>query len=104
LKKIYTDFNFFLIVGEDSFYDVPNWFRANELIKEVIFLVARRSLKSKISINYPVKYKIINSPFIDISSTYIRSCIFENKSVKYLIPDDVIKYIKRKGLYDRGNY
>jgi len=104
LKKIYTDFNFFLIVGEDSFYDVPNWFRANELIKEIIFLVARRSLKSKISINYPVKYKIINSPFIDISSTYIRSCIFENKSVKYLIPDDVIKYIKRKGLYDRGNY
>lgn len=104
LKKNYSSTNFFLIVGEDSFYDIPNWYKANELVKEVVFLVAKRSKKKEISINFPITYKIIHSPFIDISSTYIRSCIFKNKSVKYLIPDEVIEYIKRKGLYEGRNY
>ncbi|HOK57187.1 MAG TPA: nicotinate-nucleotide adenylyltransferase [bacterium] len=105
LKKEYPNSDFFLIVGEDSFYDIPNWYKANELVKEVIFLVARRSNKIDISTNFQINYRIINSPFIDISSTYIRSCIFENKSVKYLIPDEVIDYIKKKGLYHgRENY
>ncbi|MCX7916800.1 MAG: nicotinate-nucleotide adenylyltransferase [bacterium] len=102
LKK-HFDGQFFLVVGEDSFYDIPNWFKAENLIKEVIFLVAPRSEKKNFSLNYPVRYMIIHSPFIDISSTYIRNCIFENKSVKYLIPDEVIYYIKEKGIYGRRN-
>ncbi|MCM8785258.1 MAG: nicotinate-nucleotide adenylyltransferase [Candidatus Omnitrophica bacterium] len=104
MKKTFFQINFFLIVGEDSFYDIPNWYKAKELVNEVIFLVARRSEKKDISIEYPLNYKIISCPFIDISSTYIRSCIFENKSVKYLIPDEVIEYIKEKGLYVKRNY
>ncbi|MFN4227765.1 MAG: nicotinate-nucleotide adenylyltransferase [Candidatus Ratteibacteria bacterium] len=104
MKKKFPQTNFFLIVGEDSFYDIPNWYKAKKLVKEVVFLVARRSDKKDISIEYPINYKIISSPFIDISSTYVRNCIFENKSVKYLIPDEVIEYIKKKGLYVKGNY
>ncbi len=104
IKRKYPDFEIFLIIGEDSFYDIPNWYKADKLVREVIFLVAKRSERKQMSINFPVIYKIIHSPYIDISSTYIRSCIFENKSVKYLIPDEVIEYIKKKGLYGRKNY
>jgi len=103
MKKIYPDFGIFSIIGEDSLYDIPNWYKAKELVKEITFLVASRSEKTKFDIKFPVNYKIIHSPYLDISSTYIRSCIFENKSVKYLLPDEVIDYIKKKGLYVKRN-
>ncbi|MCM8818968.1 MAG: nicotinate-nucleotide adenylyltransferase [Candidatus Omnitrophica bacterium] len=104
IKKEYTNSEIFLIVGEDSFYDIPNWYRAKDLIKEVVFLVAKRSEKEILNdIKLPLNYKIIHSPFVDISSTYIRNCIFENKSVKYLLPDKVIEYIKKRKLYAEKN-
>lgn len=101
LKKENPYSEFFLIIGEDSLYDIPNWYKADELVKEVVFLVARRNEKKEIFVNFPVNYRIIHSPYIDISSTYVRNCIFENKTVKYLIPDEVIEYIKKKGVYDK---
>lgn len=104
IKKDYPEAEIFLIIGEDSLYDIPNWYKAEELVKEVKFLVAPRSERKQFIIDFPVNYKIIHSPFLDISSTYIRSCIFENKSVKYLLPDEVIEYIKRKEIYDRKQY
>ena len=104
LKKEMPGYEIFMIIGEDSLYDVPNWYRATDLIKEVIFLVARRSDRVYFNINFPVNYKVIEAPFVDISSTYIRNCIFENKTVKYLIPDVVIEYIKKKGLYGEKFY
>jgi nicotinate-nucleotide adenylyltransferase len=104
LKKKFPNYEIFLIIGEDSLYDIPNWYKANELVKEVIFLVAKRSENINFNIKIPIKYRIIDAPFIDISSTYIRSCIFENKTVKYLTPEGVIEYIKKKGLYGEKFY
>lgn len=103
LKKIYPKNEFFLILGEDSFYDLPNWYKFDLLIKEVVFLVAKRNEGKDLNVNFEVKYKIIHAPYLEISSTYIRNCIFENKSVKYLLPDLVIEYIKKKGLYAQKN-
>jgi len=101
LKKKMPDYEILMIIGEDSLYDIPNWYKASELVKEVIFLVAKRSENPKFNINFPINYKIVDSPFIDISSSYIRSCIFENKTIKYLIPDKVIEYIRNKGVYEK---
>ena len=99
LKKEMPNYEILIIIGEDSLYDIPTWYKATELVKEVVFLVAKRSKNLDFKINFPVNYKIIDAPFVDISSTYIRSCIFENKTIKYLIPDEVIEYIKKKGVY-----
>ncbi len=104
LKKKMPDYEIFIIIGEDSLYDIPNWYKASELVKETIFLVAKRSKNLDFKINFPVNYKVIEAPFLDISSTYIRNCIFEKKTVKYLTPDEVIEYIRKKGLYGEKCY
>jgi len=36
---------------------------------------------------------------IDISSTEIRARIKEGKSVKYMIPDKVLEYMLKEGIY-----
>ncbi|MCM8760448.1 MAG: nicotinate-nucleotide adenylyltransferase [Candidatus Omnitrophica bacterium] len=100
-KKRNSEIEIFFITGEDNFYELKTWHRYEELVKDVVFLVApRNSKKEKIAPKIPdLKYKFIHSPLTDISSSYIRSCLAEGKSVKYLIPEGVIKYIRRHKLY-----
>ena len=41
-------------------------------------------------------------PSLDISSTYIREQIKENKTIRYLVPDLVEEYIIKNKLYQNG--
>jgi len=36
---------------------------------------------------------------VDVSAFQIRVCIKENKSFRYLVPEEVFNYINKKGLY-----
>jgi len=100
-KNKNPDIEIFFITGEDTFYELKTWHRYKELIREVIFLVApRKDKKEKAVPKIPyLKYKFIHSPYIDISSSYIRDCFAKGKSVKYLLPDEIINYIRRYKLY-----
>jgi len=103
MKELYYEYNIFFIIGQDSLMDLQNWYRADELIKEVVFLVAKRESEFKYEKRneFPVNFKFINSPIIQISSTYIRTCIREKKSIKYLLPEKVRLYIKKEGIYGK---
>jgi nicotinate-nucleotide adenylyltransferase len=41
----------------------------------------------------------IDAPILQISATYIRSCIQNGKSIKYLVPDQVEALISQKKFY-----
>lgn len=41
----------------------------------------------------------INVPVLDISATRIRKLCAQNREVRYLLPDTVVRYIKRETLY-----
>jgi nicotinate-nucleotide adenylyltransferase len=42
---------------------------------------------------------IVKAPLIDISASQIRDLIKKGKSVKYLVPEAVEKYMDKKNLY-----
>ncbi|HNS32038.1 MAG TPA: nicotinate (nicotinamide) nucleotide adenylyltransferase [bacterium] len=94
-----------LIVGEDAFRDLPTWRNYQLLVKKVIFLVARREADKpfKFLDTKGLRYNLIDSPYMEISSSYIRNCLNCGKTVKYLIPDKVIEYIRRNELYGFEN-
>ena len=50
--------------------------------------------------------KIILLPFINmsVSSTEIRQRIQKGQSVKYLVPDRVLTYVKEKGFYSEVSF
>ncbi len=92
----------YLIVGLDTLVDIPNWFKAEEIISRIYkFLVANRPNHAKQKIHPEILQKTIWLPFEpkDISSHQIRSLIKQNKDIHDLVPTEVERYINEHGLY-----
>ena len=87
----------FFIIGGDMAFDLYTWKDIKEILKRVTFIVINRpghdDPKGKI------KYLSAAMPGIDISSSYIRRCIIQRKSIKYLVPEGAFQYIKHHRLY-----
>lgn len=105
-KKSYPNDEIFFIMGEDSFLDIEKWKNYKEILKENLIIFKRYSNKnfSLISkINQVRKYNkniyLIDNMALDISSTLIRNLVKENKSIRYLVNDEVINIIKEEKLY-----
>ena len=105
-KKSYPNDEFFFIMGEDSFLDIEKWKNYKEILKENLIIFKTYSNKnfSLISkINQVRKYNkniyLIDNIALDISSTLIRNLVKENKSIRYLVNDEVINIIKEEKLY-----
>lgn len=105
-KKSYPNDEIFFIMGEDSFLDIEKWRNYKEILKENLIIFKRYSNKnfSLISkINQVRKYNkniyLIDNIALDISSTLIRNLVKENKSIRYLVNDEVINIIKEEKLY-----
>lgn len=89
-----------MIIGADAISMIDTWNGAQEIINNTNFLIIPRPgcpdvpqclLNTGLD-NY--SYQIINSPFMDISSTRIRDNINQGNSIRYLVTEPVRKYIE----------
>ncbi|WP_420577339.1 nicotinate (nicotinamide) nucleotide adenylyltransferase [Ekhidna sp.] len=90
---------FRLIIGEDNLASFPKW-KNHEMILEHFGLIVypRPNSKSSELSSHP-NVQIIDAPEVDISATLIRRLIKEEKSIKYLVPDQVATLIQSKGFF-----
>lgn len=109
LKGKYPSDELFFIIGEDSLNDLPKWYMPNQILKMCSILVFPRKSHETLEISIGemrVKYGNnifpILAPVMEISSTYIRERIKSGKTVRYMIPDRVLDYIKEHDLYGDG--
>ena len=98
------------IIGADSLPELPFWHRIGELVDLCeIVTAARAGLEPidwdqlRLTLNDAqighLRQGILDTPIIEVSSTDIRSRIRTERSIRYLVPDAVISYIERHGLY-----
>lgn len=102
LRKFYPNDELFFIMGTDAFNQLPTWKDYEALIKLITFVViGRKNQKLRFpSQNEWDKVVVIQDEIdLDISSTQIRNAIKENKSFRYLVPNDVYNYILEHNLY-----
>jgi nicotinate-nucleotide adenylyltransferase len=98
LSEKYPQHDFSIIMGGDSFQNIPKWKNHELLLQRHKIIVYNRpgfNLDSSLSLNI----EIVNAPLLDISSTYIRQAIKDKKSIKYLVLDEVIEEINKSGYY-----
>ena len=109
LEKIskLSDDDVTILIGSDSLMNLDWWYKVDEILKKYKILVLRRddedeAIEMKIN-EYKEKYgahiKVLNNKRVEISSSMIREMIKEGKSIKYLVRDDVEKFIKDENLY-----
>jgi len=98
LKAKYPTAKFYLLMGADNLRSFHRWKDPQGILKIASILVLNRPGFDK---NYPKRwpYVKVNMPAVDISSSDIRQRLKLNKSIWYLTPKAVIRYIKLYRLY-----
>jgi nicotinate-nucleotide adenylyltransferase len=94
------------LIGTDAILGIKNWYEYEKLIREINFIIVQR--QDDINIEKAIKslqlpaltYKISEVPFLDISSSQIRSSV----EIKNLVPEKVFDYIKEKKLYQNYDF
>lgn len=101
LKKENPEHDFYIICGTDVYVDIPGWIGGKEVIDAVSFLVYPRNTTTNYAPEEMVGKTVhLNGvPSLEISSTFLRKQIKNNKVTKHLLTESVIDYIKQNNLY-----
>ena len=107
LKKIYGEkAEMYFITGADAIAEISTLHKTEDLPRLAKFIAASRPGYKldwkKIDPRFRKSTYLIEIPALAISSTEIRKRIREGKTIKYLVPEVVEKYIYKNRLYQRG--
>jgi nicotinate-nucleotide adenylyltransferase len=89
-----------IVIGEDLIADFHTWKQYKELLAEAELLVARRG-SVRLDRN-DISYSRLDNPDFPVSSTEIRNRIAEGRAYRFLLPPEVYRFIRERGLY-RGD-
>lgn len=96
LQEQNPEVDYYFIIGADMVNYLPKWHRIDELVEMVQFVGVQRP-KYKAGTSYPVIW--VDVPLMDISSSMIRDFIKKDRKPNYLMPQSVLDYIEKEGLY-----
>jgi nicotinate-nucleotide adenylyltransferase len=86
-----------LIVGTDALNLLPKWKESGK-IRELATLVVAARPGHRTRLRMP-KTDIVDVPLLEVSGTDIRDRVRKGLSIRYLVPDAVERYIRKKGLF-----
>ncbi len=100
LAEKFPEHEFCIIMGSDSFQNLPVWKNAEMIIKGYSIYVYRRPGFEVIN-TINARMQVVEAPLLQLSATYIRKCISEGKSVRYMVPESVFEEIEKGGYYKK---
>lgn len=111
LEDLFPQDEFHFLIGSDILLDLKDWRKISELAASIPFVLAvrpgfdamtRERMTEEITLlkeRHNLRITVVPTPRYEISSTDLRARLRESRSVRYLIPDIVAKYIEAHGLY-----
>jgi nicotinate-nucleotide adenylyltransferase len=95
LKEKFPQHEFSIILGSDSYQNLPRWKNYEHLLENAEFYIYVRAGFEKIPVYAQARTHILDAPLLQISATHIRNLIKEGKSIRFLVPDCVKEEIER---------
>jgi nicotinate-nucleotide adenylyltransferase len=94
----------FFLMGEDSLAEFDTWREPGRILELARLAVVPRSEEYPKPPRLAVRRRVIRVPMprVEISSSEIRQRIRRGASVRYWVPDAVLSYMERHGLYRAG--
>jgi nicotinate-nucleotide adenylyltransferase len=99
LRECYPEESFYFIIGGDMVEYLPKWKSIEELLQLITFIGVKRPGFELTSI-YQDNVKIVEVPQLEISSSDIRERLKNKRTIRYLLPETVMEFIKEQKLYE----
>lgn len=99
LTDRYPQHDFKLIIGEDNLHHFPKWKNHAVILAHYgMYVYPRPNAKSSALREHP-NVKLVEAPMVDISATFIRRRIKNDKTIRYLVPAKVAEHIAIRKFY-----
>ena len=95
LQKAYPDREFILIIGADNWHLFPRWYKAEEILKNHQVMVYPRPGFMIDPGTLPSSVQLVDTPLLEISSTFIRQALAEGRDVRYFLHPAVYERLKK---------
>lgn len=96
LKELHPKIEFQLILGTDNLQHLEKWKDHEEILMNHDILAYFRDGFPGGEFAKNQKVRVMKGPMLNISATYIRGLVRMGRSIKYLVPDEVMKYMTTK--------
>jgi len=110
IQQEFPDAQLYFVMGADNLRSLPTWTRVVELYQGCRLAVMRREgediradMHDAVLPGLSDRIDLIDPPLLSVwlSSTSVVERIREGRSVRYLVPDAVLRYIDANGIYKR---
>ncbi len=109
LEKLHStvqDSELYLIVGGDIAAGLPEWREPERVLSLATLAVAdrpgtpREAIESALArVSSGCEVRFFSMPQIAVSSTSVRRRVQARQPIRYLVPDEVVRYMERHKLY-----
>jgi nicotinate-nucleotide adenylyltransferase len=99
LSEKHPNKTFRVIMGEDNLTSFEKWKNHDQILDHYGLYVYPRPGVTNSDLRRHANVKIVEAPLLDISATYIRQCLKDNKSVRYLVPEPVEQMLRLRNFY-----
>ena len=89
----------YLVVGADLVPELDSWHRARDLQRLVTLAVVSRPTGPAPAVPPGWRAERVDGPQVPVSSSEVRDLLAEGRPVEGLVPDAVIRCIRRRALY-----
>lgn len=99
-RKRFPRAQLFLIIGSDSLRQFHSWKCPGEILATAALIVYRRPRSGRMNARFrSTNVSFIKGPLMEIASSDIRKRIQQGRSIRYLVRDNVLRFIEKRKLY-----
>lgn len=102
LEEKYPDHRFSVIMGSDSYQNLPRWKSFETITARFPIYVYRRPGFEELPEIGGADVRVLDAPLLQISATHIRESVREGRSIRYLVPESVEEEISRSRFYKKS--
>src|SRR5690606_8714037 len=99
LSELYPNHRFTLIMGSDNLYSLHKWKNFEILLRDFEIAVYPRPGFLGHELEQHPSIRMTDTPLMELSATFVRQAVKAGKSIRYFVPDAVMDFIEKKGLY-----
>ena len=100
LAEQYPDVKFVFICGMDSLQNLYHWREYQKILDNYELLVFPREGYDGGELLHHPSVKVLKTPILEISSTFIRQCVKEGRDVRHFMPEKAFRYMQERHFYE----